>query len=151
MNSTINIILADDDKDDCLLFKDAVEELHLPVQLTTVHDGDELMQHLEVISKNLPYALFLDLNMPRKNGFECLTEIKKNSDFNKIPVIIYSTSYDQEKANIIYNEGAHYYICKPSDFEELKNMIHKAIMLLGKNNLQASKENFYINKVKFVL
>ena len=121
------------------------------MQLTTVHDGDQLMQHLEAISKNLPYALFLDLNMPRKNGFECLTEIKKHSVFNKIPVIIYSTSYDQEKANIIYREGAHYYICKPSDFEELKNMIHKAIMFLGKNNLQASKENFYINKVKSTL
>lgn len=145
--ATINILLADDDKDDCLLFEDAILELQLPIQLTTVHDGEQLMQLL-YSTENLPHALFLDLNMPRKNGFECLMEIKNHSTLKNLPVIIYSTSYDQEKANQLYNTGAHYYICKPSDFEELKNVVNKAIMLVKGNNAQPTKENFFINKHK---
>ena len=147
LNPTLNILLADDDTDDCLFFKDAVEELKLPVQLTTVHDGEELMHHLLSIA-NLPHAIFLDLNMPRKSGFECLAKIKSDPTLKNIPVVIFSTSYDLEKANLLYDEGAHYYICKPSDFEELKIVLHRAITLLSQNNLQVSKENFYINKPK---
>ena len=147
LNPTINILLADDDIDDCLFFKDAIEELELSVQLTTVHDGEELMHHLSSTA-NLPYAVFLDLNMPRKSGFECLTKIKSHPTLKNIRVVIFSTSYDREKANLVYNEGAHYYICKPSDFEELKIVLHRAITLLSQNNLQVSKANFYINKPK---
>lgn len=146
----INIILADDDNDDCLLFKEALNELSLAVSLTAVHDGERLMHHLSS-SANLPHALFLDLNMPRKNGFECLTEIKNHPTLKDLPVIVYSTSYDEEKANLLYKTGAHYFICKPSDFEELKMVVHKAIMLLSQNNLQATKENFFINKFKAAL
>ena len=147
VNPTLNILLADDDMDDCLFFKDAIEELKLPMQLATVHDGEELMHHLWSAA-NLPHAIFLDLNLPRKSGFECLTEIKSHPTLKNIPVVIFSTSYDREKANLLYNEGAHYYICKPSDFEELKIVVYKAITLLGQNKLQATKENFYLNKLK---
>lgn len=144
---TLNILLADDDIDDCLFFKDAVEELKLPVQLTTVHDGEELMHHLWSAA-NLPHAIFLDLNLPRKSGSECLTEIKNTPTLKQIPVVIFSTSYDPEKANLLYDTGAHYYIRKPSDFEEMKVVLNRAITLLSKNNLQATRENFYINKLK---
>ena len=147
LNPALNILLADDDMDDCLFFKDAIEEFKLPVQLTTVHDGEELMHHL-LSTANLPHAVFLDLNMPRKSGFECLTKIKSHPTLKNIPVVIFSTSYDREKANLLYNEGAHYYICKPSDFEELKIAVHRAITLLSQNNLQVSRENFYTNKPK---
>jgi response regulator RpfG family c-di-GMP phosphodiesterase len=61
--------------------------------------------------------------MPRKNGFECLTEIKEHSVFNKIPVIIYTTAKDEAHAQALYEKGAHYYICMPSDFEKLKNAL----------------------------
>lgn len=151
INSTINILLADDDEDDCLFFKDAIEELQLPVQVTTIHDGEALMLHLEASAANLPQALFLDMNMPRKNGFECLTEIKNHSALKTLPIIVYSTFYDEEKANLLYSIGVHYYIRKPSDFEELKKVVHRTMMLLGHNKLQAAKENFFINKYKTAL
>ena len=147
VHSTLNILLADDDTDDCLFFKEAINELKLPVQLTTVNDGEQLMIHLSATAK-LPHAIFLDLNLPRKSGFECLTEIKNKLDFKHLPVVIFSTSYDLEKANLLYNTGAHYYICKPSDFEELKIVVNRAITFLSQNNPQASKEHFYINKLK---
>lgn len=147
----MNILLADDDQDDCLLFKDALEELQLLVQLTMVHDGEALIRYLERVSPNLPHALFLDLNMPRKNGFQCLAEIKKQAALKTIPVIIYSTSYEEEIANILYQTGAHYYIRKPSNFEELKNLVNKAILLVKQNKVASLKENFYINKLKAAL
>lgn len=147
----ISILLADDDKDDCHFFMDALSELPLKTSLTIVNDGVQLIQHLEMISSNLPHMLFLDLNMPRINGFECLIEIKKNPTLKKLPVIIYSTSYNEDKASALYLGGANYYICKPSDFEELKNVVQRAITLVGQNNVQVSKENFYINKLKTAL
>lgn len=144
----LNILLADDDKDDCLIFKEALEELALDAALEKVHDGEQLMQHLQTVGANLPHALFLDLNMPRKTGFECLSEIKNNVILNKLPVIIFSTLYDEEKANQLYNSGATYYICKPTDFEDLKKLIYKAITLVKQNDKQPSKEDFLINKQK---
>ena len=143
INKTLNIILADDDEDDCSFFKDAIEELHVPVQLTMVHDGEELILYLEEGSHNLPHALFLDLNMPRKSGFECLTEIKKHSTLKKIPVIIFSTSYEEKKANFLFDNGADYYICKPADFDQLKEVIHRAILVVQENS-KSTKENFLI-------
>ena len=70
-------MLADDDNDDCLFFSEALEKIHLPTNLTTLNNGTQLMVELANTSK-LPTVIFLDLNMPRKNGFECLAEIKVN-------------------------------------------------------------------------
>lgn len=82
----LSIILADDDIDDCLFFTEALEELKINIQLKIVHDGEELMRQLAL--KNNKYdVLFLDLNMPRKNGFECLQEIKSNEKLISLPVI----------------------------------------------------------------
>jgi CheY-like chemotaxis protein len=72
----LRVLLADDDADDCLFFKEALEELPLSTSLTIVNDGDQLMKWLLKNTSRLPHVLFLDLNMPRKNGFECLTEIR---------------------------------------------------------------------------
>ncbi len=107
---TFSIILADDDKDDCELFKEILEELPFNTALTTFHNGEHLMQMLHKKSTELPHAIFLDINMPRKNGFECLTEIKSNEKLMHIPVIIYSTSYEQEVADLMYKNGAQFYI-----------------------------------------
>ena len=74
-----NILLADDDQDDCLLFKEALDELAITVQLTAVQNGEELMQLLNK-AEILPDLMFLDLNMPRKNGMECLFAIKQSPD-----------------------------------------------------------------------
>ena len=67
-NSTLNLLLADDDADDCMFFKEALEELPVAAKLITVNDGVQLMNHLINENSQLPDALYLDLNMPRKNG-----------------------------------------------------------------------------------
>jgi len=145
----INILLADDDKDDCLLFKEALEELQLQTALTVVYDGEELMQLLTNKSNNIFDVLFLDLNMPRKNGFICLEEIKRNDKLKSLPVIIFTTSYDQRVADLLYENGAHYYICKPADFSKLRNIIRETIKLVSEYNVaQPPKENFVLSCLK---
>jgi CheY-like chemotaxis protein len=118
-----NILLADDDIDDCLFFKEALKEFSLPTQLTVVHDGQQLMQLLTNETNELPHVLFLDLNMPRKNGFECLSEIKLDKKLEQLPVIIYSTSFHRKIANMLYETGANYYISKPSEISKLKKAV----------------------------
>ncbi|MES2726384.1 MAG: response regulator [Bacteroidota bacterium] len=141
----ISILLADDDRDDCLLFKEALEELPVKTVLTTVHDGEQLMQILTKNTDKLFHILFLDLNMPRKNGFTCLKEIKDNDLLKLLPVIIFSTSYDEHIADSLYKEGATHYICKPAHFSELKKVIQQVLTLVTeKSSLQPSKKNLFL-------
>ena len=144
---TKQILLVDDDGDDCLFFKDAVEELQLSVQLKILNDGEQLMHHLSKLTSDLPDAIFLDQNMPRKNGSECLSEIKGSDILLGIPIIIFSTSYDESVAKSLYEQGAHYFICKPSSFEEFKKVICLAFTKLQQNREQPELPNFFINKL----
>ena len=112
----LNILLADDDLDDCRFFKEALEALPLTTKLTTVNDGEELMTYLLENTDHLPHVLFLDINMPRKDGFECLTEIKNNDTLKDLPVVMFSTSGAQDKISILFKTGADVYIRKPSNF-----------------------------------
>lgn len=146
----INILLADDDHDDCLLFKEVLDELKLETTLSCVYDGDELINLLNEESGKLFQILFLDLNMPLKNGFECLSEIKQNPELVNLPVIIFTTSYDKKVADQLYNYGAQYYACKPSNYIHLKKVIETILNLITPGILkqlktsQPDKENFFI-------
>jgi CheY-like chemotaxis protein len=150
-----SVFLADDDEDDCLFFKEALDELPVSIKLTTVHDGEQLMKLLSKKIDDLPPLLFLDLNMPRKNGFQCLTDIKQDEKLKQLTVIIVSTSFQQDVADLLYHNGAHYFIHKPAAFEDLKKVIHRVIMMMEEalaglpagqtgNFPQPTKENFVL-------
>ena len=144
----MNILLADDDTDDCMFFKEALEELFLPTDFTAVHDGEQLMQLLTSETTKLPHVLFLDLNMPRKNGFECLSEIKLNEKLNGIPVIIFSTSFEHETVNQLHKSGAHYYIRKPSQFSQFKSLIQQSLEFIAQAITdQPSRDNFVLKSI----
>lgn len=128
-NDYIHIILADDDEDDRIFFKDAFDELKITTKVNTYNDGVELMNHLNQDDIILPNVLFLDLNMPRKNGMECLKEIKSNSRFKDIAVAIYSTSSSEEDIENTFVLGANIYIKKPSDFNELKKTLSQVVTI----------------------
>ncbi|MEO6252051.1 MAG: response regulator [Ferruginibacter sp.] len=141
----LDILLADDDTDDCLFFKDALEEMPIHTVLTAVHDGEQLMEQLHDDTTKLPHVLFLDLNMPRKNGFECLAEIKQNKKLKDIPVVIFSTSYEQEVVNLLYRNGAQYFIRKPSEFGQFKKIIlHVLTIVAQQNMLRTTKSDFVL-------
>lgn len=145
ISPNINILLADDNNDDCLLFKEALEELPVSSQLSIVHDGDQLMERLSQKGIKLPDVLFLDLYMPRKNGFASLGAIKRNTELQQLPVIILSSVSEQESVTNVFRDAAHYYICKPVDFSILKKVIYEALSLITqKHNPLPGKENFMI-------
>lgn len=141
-----NLLLADDDDDDCLFFKEALDETSITATLSVVHDGVQLMDYLRLNSSaNFPDVLFLDLNMPRKNGLECLAEIKADETLKKLPVIIFSTSLDTEIVNNLYKNGASYYIRKPGDFSKLKKVIELSLTIASENNFkQPERTNFIL-------
>jgi CheY-like chemotaxis protein len=130
----LHILLADDDVDDCNFFKRALEELPITTQLTMAHDGEQLTSYLAKNINCLPDTIFLDLSMPRKTGFECLTEIKQNERLKDIPVFVFSTSftrdlnYERTLIGTLHSIGALEYIRKPGDFEQLKKSIHNALI-----------------------
>jgi len=141
----INILLADDDIVDCSLFKDALEELPVFANLTIVNNGEQVIEELAKKGKKLPDVLFLDLNMPRKNGFATLGAIKRSSELQNLPVIIFSSASNQEMIDLVFRDAAHYYICKPVDFSQLKKVIYEALTLITrKNNQLPLKEKFMI-------
>jgi CheY-like chemotaxis protein len=143
--SPLNILLADDDTDDCIFFKEAVQELGVPVNLTIVNEGEQLMKLLSNVSTELPHALFLDLNMPRKNGFECLSEIKDNIKLSRVPVIMFSTSFEQDVVNLLYKNGAHRFIRKPPDFTQFKKIIQQVLASIIKHEVSLpAMENFVL-------
>jgi CheY-like chemotaxis protein len=146
MNSgQFNLLLADDDPDDRIFFKDALDDLSVEATLTTVNDGVELMNFLNSNSSNLPDLLFLDINMPRKNGFECLTEIKTNTKLKELRVIIYSTSLDKDIANLFYKNGAQYYLRKQGEFSKLKKLINEVLVVSKANPVQPPPEKFILH------
>lgn len=125
----IHIILADDDEDDRLLFIDAFEELKINTKVNTFNDGVELMDYLNSPDAVLPNVLFLDLNMPKKNGIECLYEIKANERFREIAIAIFSTSSSEEHIEETFVQGANIYIKKPSDFATLKKVLSDVVTI----------------------
>jgi len=149
MSSLINtrkILLADDDKDDQILFQEVLDELPLVTHLSTVLNGEQLMLLLHE-TKELPDILFLDLNMPRKNGFACLSEVKRTEKLKGLPVVVFSTSYDANVVDILYKNGAQFYIRKPNNFVVLKNIIHKALLLTEPGDIsQSAKEQFVLSR-----
>jgi DNA-binding NtrC family response regulator len=142
--NSLNLLLADDDMDDCFFFKDAIEELRISAKLITVNDGVQLMELLSAKETQLPDALFLDLNMPRKSGFECLSEIKVIDKLMNLPVIIFSTSLDIDVVNLLYEKGAYYYIRKPGEFDKLKKVIFEAVTLTSQSKLTQPARNKFI-------
>jgi len=140
----LNIFLADDDRDDRFFFEKALEEIHVTAHLKKIINGERLMEYLTMHPEALPDILFLDINMPRKNGAECLKEIKTNPKLKGIPVVIYSTSLQDEVIDVFYRQGAHYYL-KKCNFNELKKAIRTVLKLLEKNHAQPAKEEFIID------
>ena len=143
LSRSLLLILADDDSDDCLLFQEALNDLRLQVRLETMPDGVRLMDHLRSTG-HLPDVLYLDLNMPCKGGLECLAEIKIHPALRKIPVIVYSTSYRAETVDQLYNNGAQYYIRKPSEFKDLRDIILKSLTMLFQNPMMKPERDQFV-------
>ncbi|NNE76792.1 MAG: response regulator [Pricia sp.] len=125
----LNIALADDDEDDRMLFSEAINEITIRTKLSLFNHGQELMDYLNLPQIILPHLIFLDLNMPIKNGMQCLREIRQNPALRDLAVAIYSTSSSEKDIEETFLNGANIYINKPNNFVKLQQVIEKVLQL----------------------
>lgn len=145
MRSTLNIhdiVLADDDIDHSLIFQKIINDVDPQKAVTVFNNGNEL---LEFLSATTPNLLFLDLNMPCKNGFDCLKEIKRMPHLTNMKIVVYSNSSQMNDIHQSYFFKADLYMVKPFSVEQLKLALKNVL------NLQwhPSPQFYYINN-KFV-
>jgi len=124
----IFILIAEDDADDRFLLQAAFEENRFNDKLHFVENGVELLDFLQRHTQNeqtarMPHFILLDLNMPKKDGREVLRELKQHPIYKKIPVIIFSTTNNEQEMRRCYELGANSYITKPNSFENLIKMV----------------------------
>jgi CheY-like chemotaxis protein len=135
------IMVIDDDPDDKDIFVEIVNEIDPEYKCIWGRDGRDGINKLLMLS-SLPRYIFLDLNMPRMNGKQCLAEIRNDPRFSNIPVIIYSTSKLDTDISETKLLGASYYMTKPSRFAELKEAL--AELFSGQLKQPAGKKNILL-------
>lgn len=128
-NEIIRVLLADDDKDDRNDFIEAFESLKISTTVETLKNGVELMKYLNNPSTKLPHLLFLDLNMPKKSGLDCLLEIKQIERLKHLTIVIYSTSSSEKDIEDTFLHGANIYIKKPAHLTVLKKTLLHVLTL----------------------
>jgi len=126
-NKKLKILLVDDDKDDRKFFSEALFSLDLNTELKEVENGAACLDYLKSKHTNNPDLIFLDLNMPVMDGFECLDEIRKLEEFKDSIIAIYSTSASEKDIETTFNKGANIYLHKPVNFQDLKKALKQVI------------------------
>jgi len=128
----IHIFYTDDDKDDIAIFQDAVEEADKGIKLIANFDGGDLI-HLLKNPPPSPAMVFLDWNMPGKNGEEVLAEIRATESLRNIPILIFSTSSNSDNIEAARKNGANMYITKPNSFQDIVQIIRHCLKIDWKN------------------
>jgi CheY-like chemotaxis protein len=124
----LTIFYTDDDEDDLSIFADAVDSLPIKIQLQTYNGGDKLLNAINNPPPT-PHVVFLDLNMPGKNGFDVLSELRNSQNKSDIPVVIFSTSNEPTIIEKCRTLGANYFITKPVLMKDIVKSIEHALKI----------------------
>jgi PleD family two-component response regulator len=138
------VILVDDDQDDCLLFEDAMHDIGMVSKLEVANHGEELFQILSSPYKYSPDIIFLDLNMPKMNGYECISKLRNSVELSKIPIVVFTTINQVEMIDWAYFNGADLFVLKPNSYVRLKETIRYVV------NIDFHEESFRDNKQHFI-
>jgi len=136
-----NILLADDDKDHAALFERILKREFPEVSIFHVTDGEQLIQYLHLNQVDL---LFLDLNMPCKDGYECLQEIRKDPSLHDLPIIVYSSSAHLSDIQKSFIHRADFYLVKPFSIDHLQTALKMILSVNWKEN-PPIKQHYFIN------
>ncbi len=139
----MRILLADDDHDDTFLFQEALEQVPVEAHLSVAENGVDLLRILKD-SNGKPDIIFLDMNMPVKNGLECLEEIRGRAGYEQIPIVILSTSVAQYLWESAYRNGANLYVQKPTSFNGLIEILKKCLLERAAATMPEGLEQFLI-------
>lgn len=135
MHVSLNVVLAEDDKDYQEIFNTALDEINIPTKLTIVSDGYELMQILRSPDSPNYNIVILDINMPKKNGLECLQEIRKDKSLSNTFSVILTSSQDPIIKETAYKAGANLFLTKPINFTEYVETIRTILTSDWRMNL----------------
>jgi len=122
----MQLLLVEDSASDIRLVKEALKETGVPVQMTIMRDGVEALEHLRNVELGFagrPDIILLDLNLPRKNGREVLSEVKSSPNLKQIPVLVMTSSQSDEDVNQCYALNANCYITKPGDLDNYIDVV----------------------------
>lgn len=145
-----SILLADDDTEDCDIFVEVVNNIKPGLPINLVHNGEQLMRLLHAAHEDeLPGLVFLDLNMPLKNGHECLREIRSTDKLKHIPVVIYSTSVNKDYIEDTFKNGANFYLQKPYTFKGLEDALRKVLEPCNSKLFNTEKQKFILSQNTF--
>lgn len=117
------ILLIEDDQVDIMTVKRSFKELGVLNMLVARHNGEEALRYLNAPDQGLPCAILLDINMPKMNGHEFLTKIKKHAEFKNIPIIMLTASKEQQDVDASFEQGISGYILKPIDYQQFLSSI----------------------------
>ena len=140
-NPIKHLLMADDDRDHAILFERVIKKEYPQTKISFVHDGEQLIQFLHLNKVDL---LFLDLNMPCKNGYECLQQIRRDVSLKDLPIIVYSGSAQLSDIQKSFLYEADFYLVKPFITDHLKKAI-KMILSVDWNNDPPIKRHYFIN------
>jgi CheY-like chemotaxis protein len=127
--------LADDDADDAELFAEALAAINPGILCEHAPNGKILLNKISNQKADLPDIIFLDINMPEMNGWDSLTELKRNSSLRNIPVVMYSTSSTHRDKQEAKKLGANFFYTKPDTFGQLKLFLENLIENPGEYNI----------------
>lgn len=142
---TRKFLLVDDDTDDAFLFREALDRID-SVECFTAENGLELFTLLSEHNINKSDVIFLDINMPMMDGWECLRKLKNSADYSSIPIIMYSTSSAKRDIEMAYRLGAQLFLTKPEDFRELFKIL-EIVALNSQDSLLSQLQGFKSVKV----
>lgn len=137
------LFYAEDDEDDVFLFQSVLNDINIKHELIVSNNGQELIDHLNNPPPS-PNLVFIDLNMPVKNGLDSLQEIREDVKFGKVPIIILSTSSDEAAIEKAKSLGADMYIVKPTNYAKLKEFLKKCLSMDWPNFKRGEMKIFLI-------
>lgn len=144
MDTVKNVLLADDNKSEHIFFAHCLKFINKAINLHFVSGGVALMNYLKDPATPLPDILFLDVNMPVKNGKQCLAELRADERFDQMPIVMYSTSDAQSDTDETFILGADLYVRKPVEIEDLVSLLRAVLTVYEQDKIKRNSREHYV-------